>query len=130
MMVGHHSTASDSAAEEYARPNIPSTATTKDWNLYKRPVQWSLSDFVGKYHLSRMSTDNPVPGTAMRVEKERKMFVEERASALNDVVNKIEVRRALRVTSRTRKAAITSRVGFQATVGYKIDSGQKSKRRR
>lgn len=119
---------SGSVATENARPNTPST-TMKEWNIYKRPVEWGLPDFVGKYHLNRMSTDNPVPGTAIRVEQERKTFVEKRASVLKEVVSEIEARRALRVTSRIRKAAITSRVEVQATVGYKIDSGQRSGRR-
>lgn len=91
--------------------------------LYRQPVEWGLLDFVGKYHLNRMSTDTPVPGTAIRVERERQAFMEKRANALNEVIDDIEARRAMRVTSKTRKAAVIARVEVQATVGHKMDAG-------
>lgn len=91
---------------------------------HKCPMVWGVPDFVGKYHLSRMATGTPIPGTAIRVEQERQAFMEQRKSSLRKVMDDIEARRALRVTSRTRKAAITARVEVQAAIGLRIDAGQ------
>lgn len=98
--------------------------------LYKQPVEWSLLDFVGKYHLNRMATDTPVPGTAIRVERERQAFMEKRANALKEVINDMEARRAIRVVSKTRKAAVIARVEVQATVGHKMNAGQHERQTR
>lgn len=73
-----------------------------------------------------MTTSTPIPGTAIRVEQERNAFMEKRASSMQAALDSIEERRRLRVMSKTRKAAITARVQVQATVGYRMDAGEKS----
>lgn len=98
--------------------------TTGDaMTAHTRDAQWGLTDFIGKFHLSRMNASNPIPGTATRVEQERNAMMEKRASSLKAALDKIEARRRLRVKGRTRKAAITARVEVQATVGYRMDVG-------
>ncbi|CAM9869585.1 unnamed protein product, partial [Laminaria digitata] len=91
---------------------------------HKRHVIWGVPDFVGKFHLNRMNTSTPIPGTAIRVEQERNALIEKRASSLKGALDDIETRRCFRVASRTRKAAITARVEVQATVGYRMDAVQ------
>lgn len=93
---------------------------------HKRDAQWNITDFIGKFHLSKMTTPNPIPGTATRVEQERNTFMENRASSLKKKLDNIEARRRLRVRGRTRKAAITAKVEVQATVGFRIDAGQRN----
>lgn len=90
---------------------------------HKRHVVWGVPDFVGKFHVNRMNTSTPIPGTAIRVEQERNALIEKRASSLKGALDDIEARRCFRVASRTRKAAITARVEVQATVGYRMDAG-------
>lgn len=107
---------SDVTAEGTDVPGDAMAAHTRD-------AQWALTDFIGKFHLSKMNTNNPIPGTATRVEQERNAFMEKRASSLKAALDRIEARRRLRVRGRTRKAAITARVEVQATVGYRIDAG-------
>lgn len=90
---------------------------------HRKDADWGVSDFIGKFHLSKMTTPHPIPGTATRVEQERNVLMEKRASSLKYALDKIETRRRLRVRGRTRKAAVTARVEIQATVGYRIDAG-------
>ena len=90
---------------------------------HKCHVLWGVPDFVGKFHLNRMNTTTPIPGTAIRVEQERNALIEKRASSLQEALDDIEARRRFRAASRTRKAAITARVEVQATVGYRMDAG-------
>lgn len=90
---------------------------------HRKNAEWGVSDFIGKFHLSKMTTPHPLPGTATRVEQERNVLIEKRASSLKNALDKIEARRRLRVRGRTRKAAITARVEIQATVGYRMDAG-------
>lgn len=90
---------------------------------HKRHVEWGVADFVGKYHLNRMTTSTPIPGTAVRVEQERDAFVKQRVHSLKAALEDIETRRSLRVISRTRQAAITARVEVQATVGHRMGAG-------
>ncbi|CAM9774333.1 unnamed protein product [Ectocarpus sp. 4 AP-2014] len=92
---------------------------------HRRDAQWGVTDFIGKFHLSRMTTPNPIPGTSTRVEQERNTFLEKRASSLQKTLDNIEARRRLRVRGRTRKAAITARVEVQATVGYRMGAVQR-----
>lgn len=95
---------------------------------HKRQVEWAVPDFVGKFHLNRMTTSVPIPGTAIRVEQERNDLIHKRNSSLEHTLGEIEKRRRFRVTSRTRKAAITARVQVQATVGHRMDAGVKQHR--
>lgn len=90
---------------------------------HRKDAEWGVSDFIGKFHLSKMTTPHPIPGTATRVEQERNVLIEKRASSLKNALDKIEARRRLRVRGRTRKAAVTARVEIKATVGYRIDAG-------
>lgn len=90
---------------------------------HRRNVGWAVSDFIGKFHLSNMTTPHPIPGTAIRIEQERNDLLEKRASSLKNALDQIEARRRLRVRGRTRKAAVTARVEVQATVGYRMDAG-------
>lgn len=92
---------------------------------HRQPVVWGVPDFIGKFHLNRMTTSTPIPGTAIRIEQERNAFMEKRASSMQAALDSIEARRRLRVMSRTRKAAITARVQVQATVGYRMDAGKR-----
>lgn len=128
-MVSHTVSLSSSAANENTRPQTFSTVaasntTTTQRGFHQHPVEWGLPDFIGKYHLNHMTTDTPVPGTAIRVEQAREEFMEKRTASLKKILSEIESRRNLRSTSRTRKAAITARVEVQASVGYRIDSGE------
>ncbi|CAM9807709.1 unnamed protein product [Scytosiphon promiscuus] len=91
----------------------------------RRDAQWSITDFIGKFHLNKMTTPNPMPGTATRVEQERNALMENRARSLKKTLDNIETRRRLRVRGRRRKAAITARVEVQATVGFRIDAVQR-----
>lgn len=95
---------------------------------HRKDAEWGVSDFIGKFHLSKMTTPHPIPGTATRVEQERNVLIEKRANSLKNALDKIEARRRLRVRSRTRKAAITARVEIQATVGYRMDAGARFRR--
>lgn len=111
--------------------DVPAASDKKDgrarsWTQeqhHKRHVVWGVPDFVGKFHLNQMNTSTPIPGTAIRVEQERKALIEKRANSLKGALDDIEARRCFRVASRTRKAAITARVEVQATVGYRMDAG-------
>lgn len=92
---------------------------------HKRHVQWGIPDFVGHYHLNRMAcTETPIPGTAIRIEKERNALINQRAHSLKAARDDIEARRSRRAKSRTRQAAISARIGVQATVGYRMDAGE------
>lgn len=90
---------------------------------HKSQVMWDIPDFIGKFHLNRMTTSTPIPGTAIRVEQERNAVMERRTSSLKGTLDDIETRRRLRVRNRTRKAMVTARVEVQATVGYRMDAG-------
>lgn len=90
---------------------------------HRMDANWGVADFIGKFHLRKMTTAHPIPGTATRVEQERNALMEKRASSLKKALNKIEDRRRLRVKGRTRKAAVTARVEVQATVGHRMDEG-------
>lgn len=91
---------------------------------HKKEADWGVADFIGKFHLRKMTTANPMPGTATRVEQERNVLMEKRASSLKKALDKIEDRRRLRVKGRTRRAAVTARVEVQATVGHRMDEGE------
>lgn len=110
-----------SAAVEVVKHGVRSSPGEEH---HRRPVLWGVPDFIGKFHLNRMTTSTPIPGTAIRVEQERNAFMEKRASSMQEALDNIEARRRLRVMSRTRKAAITARVQVQATVGYRMDAGE------
>jgi len=91
---------------------------------HRMAASWGVADFIGKFHLRKMTTAHPIPGTATRIEHERNALIEKRASSLKKALDKIEDRRRLRVKGRTRKAAVTARVEIQATVGHRMDEGE------
>lgn len=99
--------------------NVPPNSVA----AHRRDADWGVTDFIGKFHLSKMTTPHPIPGTATRVEQDRNVLMEKRANSLKNTLDKIEARRRLKVRARTRKAAVTARVEIQATVGYRIDAG-------
>ncbi|CAM9122055.1 unnamed protein product [Discosporangium mesarthrocarpum] len=86
---------------------------------------WDVPDFVGKYHLNKMTVDFPVPGTTIRIEREREVFREDRARSQREALEEIDARRILRTRGKSRQAAVTARVKVQTTVGFRIDAGQR-----
>lgn len=87
-------------------------------------VEWSLPDFVGKYHLNRMTTGTPIPGTALRVDREHGEVINERNTLLQQKIDNIEARRSLRAKGRVRQAAVSARVEIEATVGRRLAEGE------
>jgi hypothetical protein len=84
------------------------------------PVRWSVPDFSGTYHAKSAVDESALPGTAVKLDKARFAFVQqrqrERDAQLAEIANKHE----RKGRSRARKAAIVARVLVQTTVGEKL----------
>jgi hypothetical protein len=83
-------------------------------------VQWSVPDFSGSYHAKSAADDSALPGTAVKLDKARFAFVQQRQSERDAQLADIADKHERRGRSRARKAAIVARVLVQTTIGEKI----------
>ncbi|CAM9442607.1 unnamed protein product [Choristocarpus tenellus] len=91
----------------------------------RQPVMWNLPDFVGKYHLHQMTVENPVPGTAVRIDRERKRHADKQYRLHLKNLDDIEERRISRTKAKVRQANVFTRVKVQTTVGSRLNCGQR-----
>jgi hypothetical protein len=84
------------------------------------PVRWSVPDFSGTYHAKSAVDESALPGTAVKLDKARFAFVQQRQRERDAQLAEIAINHERKGRSRARKAAIVARVLVQTTVGEKL----------